>query len=165
MASTATMQARAKARKAAGKERISDSAVNRQKAADFRSSTSPSIMMVDESKIQTPQYKDLDVDYECFVEYLNMLDIDWKTVAANGLTGECMICLNTDNLKYQKAFVLPATTTCANGEPVIEFAVLGGIWYGIKGVLDMVSKQVGKPMRVITAAAGADVLRFAIMVE
>ena len=158
MASTATMQARAK-------QRIKDSKINRDKVKAFKNATQTSIMMIDESSIQTPQYKDLDADYECFVEYMNMLSLDWKQVAENGLTGQCMVCLNPDNLKYQKAFVLPPTTTCANGEPVIEFAVLGGIWLGIKGVLDMVSAQIGKPMRVITASVCKDTFYFGIMIE
>ena len=122
-------------------------------------------MLVDSETIQVPLYKDLDEDYECFNEVMRTLDINWKEIAANGLLGECMVCLSDTGLRYQPAFNLPKTEKCANGEPVIEFAVIAGIWYGIKGVLDMVSKQVGKPMCVISLAAGAGSLRFAIMCE
>ena len=133
----------------------------------FKQSNTPSLLLINEEEFQTPQYKNIDVDYECFVEYMKMLDMDWEKIKEKGMIAEVMLCLNPDpaTYRYQPCFTLPPNSVMENGMQSIEFGIWVGVWKGIKGVIEMISAQTKKPMRVITACGGGNEFRFALMCE
>ena len=146
---------------------LNGSKINREKVHQFKTTTKPAIMMIDSQSIQVPQYKDIDEDYECFVDYMKMLDMDWEAIRDKGITAEVMIFLSTDpsKLKFQPCFTIPANQPMENGLPAIEFGIWAGVWTGIKGVLEMLEAQVKKPMRVLSASGRSNELRFTVMCE
>jgi len=140
---------------------------NRDAIKQFQQSGKPAMLMINEEDMKVPQYKDIDEDYECFVDYMQLLGFNWEDIAKHGLTCEVMLCLHMDPTKfrYQPCFTLPPTTTCENGEPVMEFAVWAGMWTGISEVLKDISNRTGAQMRLITALKHGNDFRIAIMKE
>lgn len=70
-------------------------------------------------------FDDVDIGYEDFARALRRARFDWT--AAKRMN----IDVTVKYKGYSSKFILEQTQTCANGRPLIEFAVNAGLWQGI----------------------------------
>ena len=84
-------------------------------------------------------FEDVDVGYEDFAQALRRAKFDWTAVKRHNIN------VSVKYEGYESAFKLDKTQTCANGRPLIEFAVNAGLWQGINLCLVAAHKHSNNP--------------------
>lgn len=88
--------------------------------------------------ISKVNFDDVDSGYEDFAQALHKANFDWTKARQQEIQVRVLY------YGYEAGFVLPKSKTCANGKPLIEFAVNAGLWQGINLVLKEARKLTSK---------------------
>lgn len=107
----------------------------------------------------TINFKNIDTGYDEFVKFAKAQGFDWTTVRDSGIVAYVKVLKSP---KIQTAFDIPASKKAENGEDLNEFAVMAGMFEGVRQTLQSLQSRVNFGLKVSDIRINRNALVFSI---